>query len=159
MSASSRPFREITLTRVFDAPRELVWRAWTDPKHLAKWFGPQGFTIPKCSIDLRIGGELHITMQSPWNSAHPMKGVFREIVKPERIVFTNIALDEAGHHLLEGITRVTFEDAGGGKTMLTLYSNATGMVPESEQMLAGMETGWSMSLDKLGELMKQEARA
>ena len=142
----------VTLTRVFDAPRELVWRAWTDPKHMAQWFGPRAFTSSVPELDVRVGGSLRIVMHGCDGNDYPMKGVFREVVPPSRLVFTNIAIDNDGNHLLEGETTVTLEDEGG-KTKLTLHTYAKGLVPMAPQMLAGMEAGWSQSLDKLGEML------
>src|SRR5258706_12536384 len=91
--------RELTITRIFDAPRELVFKVWTDPKHLAQWWGPQYFTNPVCEIDLRPGGALYIQMTDPDGVAYPVKGTFREVVPPERLVFTTGSFeDEAGLH-------------------------------------------------------------
>ena len=81
-----------------------------------------------------------------------MKGVFREILAPERLVFTNIAIDNEGNHLLEGETSVTLSEKDG-KTTLTLKTYAAGLVPIAPKMLAGMEAGWTQSIDKLGELV------
>ena len=140
--------RELVITRIFDAPRELVFKAWTDPKHLAQWWGPKGFTNPVCEMDVRPGGSLRIVMRAPDGVDHPMKGVFREVVEPERLVFTNVAVDAQGNHLLEGLTTVTFAEQGG-KTKLTVRTNAAGLVAEAAQMLAGMEEGWTQSQDRL----------
>ena len=144
--------RTVTLTRIYDAPRELVWRAWTDPKHVAQWFGPKHFTSSVPQLDLCIGGALRIVMHGPDGNDYPMKGVFKEIVPPERLVFSNIAVDKDGNRLLEGETTVILEDAGG-KTRLTLHSYAKGLMRIAPQMLAGMEAGWSQSLDKLQVLV------
>jgi uncharacterized protein YndB with AHSA1/START domain len=141
----------VTLTRVFDAPRELVWRAWTDPKQMAQWFGPRGFSAT-CELDVRVGGALRIVMHGCDGNDYPMKGVFREVVAPERLVFSNIAVDQEGNHLLKGETTVVLETQGD-KTKLTLHAHAAGLVPAAPQMLAGMEAGWSQSLDKLKELV------
>ncbi|HET9685736.1 MAG TPA: SRPBCC domain-containing protein, partial [Pseudolabrys sp.] len=92
----------VTILRVLDAPRALVWKAWTDPKMMAQWFGPRGFTIPVCELDVRAGGSLRIVMRGPDGQDYPMKGEFREVVAPERLLFTNIATDNDGNHLLEG---------------------------------------------------------
>ena len=145
--------RTVTLTRVYDAPRELVWRAWTDPKHLAQWFGPRGFTSSVPELDVRVGGTLRIVMHGRDGNDYPMKGVFREVVPFERLVFSNIAVDKDDNHLLEGDTTVILEEQGG-KTRLTLVTHAVGLVPIAPQMLAGMEAGWSQSLDKLDELVR-----
>src|SRR5262245_17393259 len=142
----------ITLTRIFDAPRVLVWKAWTDPKMMAQWFGPRGFTIPVCELDVRAGGSLRIVMRGPDGNNYKMKGEFLEVVPPERLVFSNVATDNQDKHLLEGKTTVTFTEKDG-KTTLTVKSHAIGLVPIALQMLAGMEAGWTQSIDKLEELL------
>lgn len=146
----------VEIVRVFDAPRALVWRAWTDPKMLAQWFGPRGFTSSVPELDVRVGGGLRIVMHGPDGNDYPMKGVFREVRPPERLVFTNIAVDKDGNHLLEGETTVTLTEKSG-KTTLTLKTFAVGKVPIAPQMLAGMEAGWTQSIDKLEELVKATA--
>src|SRR5262249_13750432 len=78
----------LTLKRVFDAPRALVWKAWTDPKMMEQWFGPRGFTIPVCELDVCKGGSLRIVMRGPDGADYPMKGVFLSVTEPERLVFT-----------------------------------------------------------------------
>jgi uncharacterized protein YndB with AHSA1/START domain len=146
--------RTVVITRVFDAPRELVWKAWTDPKHMAQWWGPQGFTNPVCEMDARPGGALQIVMRAPDGAEHPMKGVFREVIKPERLVFTAVAEDERGNALLEALTIVTFaEDAR--KTKLTVHARAVGLAPVAARMLEGMQAGWTQSLDRLEAHMKR----
>jgi uncharacterized protein YndB with AHSA1/START domain len=140
--------REFTLTRIFDAPRDLVFKAWTDPQHLAQWWGPKLFTNPVCELDLRPGGTLRIVMRAPNGSEFPMIGLFREIVVPERLVFTNIAVDAAGNHLIEGLTTVTFAEHNG-KTRLTLHTRAAALTAQAVRMIGGMDVGWTQSIDKL----------
>ena len=149
-AAQTEPFaeRELTITRVFDAPRELVFKAWTDAKHLAHWWGPKGFTNPVCEFDARVGGMLRVHMRAPDGTIYPMKGKIVELVPPERLVFTNIAVDTAGRHLLEGLTTVTFVDEGG-KTKMTLHTKAVAVVEHAVAYLQGMEAGWTQSIDKL----------
>lgn len=145
----------ITLTRTINAPRERVWEAWVDQTQVQQWWAPKGFTNPVCEIDAKVGGELHITMlagndMGPWSGKEaPMKGVFTEVIPNEKLVFTNVALDENGTHLLEGLTTVTFED-DGENTKLTVHTGAAGTAPGTDQMLGGMEQGWNEQLDKLG---------
>ncbi len=141
----------VEIVRVFDAPRALVWQAWTDPKMMAQWFGPRGFTSTVPELDLRVGGALRIVMHGHGND-YPMIGTFLEIVAPERLVFSSAAIDNDGNRLLEGETTVTFTEKAG-KTTLTLKAHAVGLVPIAAQMLAGMEAGWTQSIDKLGELV------
>jgi len=146
----------VEIVRVFNAPRTLVWQAWTDPEMLAQWFGPRGFSSRVPELDVRVGGSLRIVMQGPDGSDYPMKGTFRDVVPPERLVFTNIAIDNEGRHLLEGMTTVTFAEQGG-KTTMTLRTHAVGRVPVASQMLVGMEAGWTQSIDRLEELLENAA--
>ena len=140
---------ELTITRVFDAPRELVFKAWTQPAHLQRWWGPHAFTNPVCEVDLRVGGTWKIVMRFTRDgSEHTSTGEYREIVPPERLVFTNIALDKDGNRLLEGLTTVILEELGD-KTKLTLQTRMKGLVPYADRMLDGMEPGWTQSLERL----------
>jgi uncharacterized protein YndB with AHSA1/START domain len=149
--ASSALEREVIITRVFDAPRELVFQCWTEPEHLRQWWGPQGFTTPACDVDLRVGGAWKIVMRFPDGSnENTMQAVYREIFPPERLAFASVALDKDGKRLLEGLTTVTFADLGG-KTELTLQTRVTGLVPYAARMLDGMEPGWTQSLERLAE--------
>lgn|SRR6185312_5478161 len=151
--AKPAPYGEgtVVISRVFDAPRELVWSCWTDGARMAQWFGPKGFTNPVCEVHARVGGAIRVVMRGPDGAEYPMKGTFREVVRPQRLMFTNVAIDEDGNHLLEGETTVTFAEQGG-KTLLTLTTHAAGLVPIARQMLAGMEAGWTQSIDKLAAL-------
>ena len=144
--------REITIIRVFNAPRALVFKAWTDASELAQWWGPKGFTNPVCDLDVRVGGAIRIHMRSPDGSIYPMKGEFREIVPPERLVFTNIAVDAADKPIIEGVTTVTFIERGG-KTTMTLQTRGRAVVDYAVGYLQGMEMGWSGSIDKLEILL------
>lgn len=152
VQAKSPAEREVTITRIFDAPREVVFRAWTDAAQLAQWWGPKGFTSPVCEIDARVGGALRIDMRGPDGSIYPMKGAFREIVPPERLAFTTIALDDAGNHILDGFTTVIFAD-DDGKTRLTLHTRARAVVDKAAAYLQGMEMGWTQSIEKLQVLL------
>ena len=146
--------REVEIVRVYAAPRELVFRAWTDPTHLARWWGPEHFTNPVCEVDARVGGKLRIVMRAPDGNDYPMRGVFQEVVVPERLVFSNIAVDEKDQPIIEGLTIVTFAEQGG-KTKLTLRTRGTAVKPVAIQYLQGMEMGWSQSLTKLAALLPQ----
>ncbi|HKD69269.1 MAG TPA: SRPBCC domain-containing protein [Candidatus Binataceae bacterium] len=153
-AGADSPREMLVMTRIFDAPRSLVFKMWTDPKHMAQWWGPSGFTTPVCEVDARPGGAMRIVMRSPDGLEHVMSGVFREVVEPERLAFTNIALDRDGNRLLEGFTTVTFEEQDG-KTKLTLETSAAAQVPEAFEMLKGMEEGWSQSLVRLQALCRR----
>ena len=146
--------KELIITRVFDAPRELIWKAWTDSKHLAQWWGPQGFTNPVCKLDLRSGGAIRIDMRGPDGTIYPMTGIYQEIVEPERLVFTSAALDEKGNPLFEVLTTITFT-AQDGKTKLTVHASVAKVTPEAKPYLDGMDEGWKQSLDRLGEYLQK----
>src|ERR1043165_653811 len=97
--------REVKIVRTFNAPLALVWAAWTEPQHVAQWWGPKGFTNPVCELDVRPGGAFRIDMCSPDGTIYPGKGVYHEIVEPERLVLTSTAFDdEAGEPRLQVLT-------------------------------------------------------
>lgn len=155
---TSRPRHEVSFTRVFDAPPALVWRAWTDPAHVARWWGPHGFTNPRCEWDARPGGHIWVDMTGPDGTVYPMSGVFHEAVAPERLVFTAVAEDKEGRPLLESRTTVTFA-ARGAKTEVTVHASAVGIADIGWQMLQGMNEGWSQSLERLAEHLAKERSA
>src|SRR5579863_5260880 len=140
--------REVTITRLIDAPRALVFKAWTNPDMLAQWWGPKGFTAPVCDFDARLGGRFRIHMRAPDGTIYPMRGEIREFVPMECLVFTNIAVDAADKPIIEGLTTVTFADEAG-KTLLTVRTGGTAVVDYAAAYLQGMEMGWTMSIDKL----------
>ncbi len=141
--------RKLIITRILDAPRELVFNLWTDPKHLSQWWGPNGFTAPTCEMDLRPGGAIRIHMEHPDFPNHWMKGVFKEIVPPEKLVFTNGAfIGEDGEPGIDGVCTVTFEDYDG-KTKMTLVAEVTKLAPQFSFAYEGMNEGWNQTLDKL----------
>jgi uncharacterized protein YndB with AHSA1/START domain len=150
---------EVTFTRTFDAPRRLVFAAWTDPQHLAKWWGPHGFTNPVCRFDARPGGKIAIDMRGPDGMVYPMSGEVREIVPVERLVLVCSALGGGGTPLFEVLTTVTFTEdraAQGPRTTMRMVARVTGVSsPNAEEFINGMETGWTQSLERLGELIAQ----
>lgn len=154
-STDSEALPALTFTRTFDAPRALVWKAWTDPTHMAAWWGPNGFTNPVCEMDVRPGGALKIDMRSPDGTVYPMTGVFKEITAPERLEFTCTPLDDQGEAVFEELTTVTFTETGG-KTSLRIEARILWKKPAADAFLQGMEEGWSQSLVRLGS---QVARA
>jgi uncharacterized protein YndB with AHSA1/START domain len=149
-TAAKEKEHELVLTRVFDAPRELVWKVWTDPKHVARWWGPHGFTNPVCELDVRPGGAIRIHMRGPDGTVYPMTGVYLEVVEPERIVFTSAALGADGNPVFEVLTTVTFAEQGG-KTKQILHARVIKMTAQAAPYLKGMEAGWTQSLERLAE--------
>jgi uncharacterized protein YndB with AHSA1/START domain len=148
---------ELRLTRTFNAPRSLVFKVWTEPKHVEQWWGPHAFTIPKCEMDVRPGGIMHIDMRGQDGTVYPGGGEFREIVEPERLVFTSTAmLGKDGKPLLETLITVTFDEQNG-RTRLTVHVRVTKAAPEAKFALAGMEVGWTQSLERLADVLANPA--
>jgi uncharacterized protein YndB with AHSA1/START domain len=145
---SSTTTREVIVTRLLAAPRELVFEAWTDAKRLARWWGPEVFTNPVCEVDARPGGTMRIVMRGPDGTDYPMSATFHEVVTPERLVFLAIAEDDRGNALLEALTTVTFEEIDG-KTRVTVRASGTPRAPIGAEYLKGMEAGWTQSLNCL----------
>jgi uncharacterized protein YndB with AHSA1/START domain len=139
---------EIALTRVFDAPRTLVFDAFTKPELLKRWFGPRGWSLVVCEVDLRVGGGFRFVLRGPDGTDMRMRGVYREIVPPERSVHMESFDDYPGE---SQVTAVLVEQ--GGKTTLT----ATVLYPSREVrdaiLKSGMEHGAAESYDKLAELL------
>lgn len=154
VQTSNRPIetlpapRTLVLTRVFDAPRALVWEAWTNPRHLAQWWGPHEYTAPRAEMDLRPGGALHVDMRAPDGSIQAVTGTVREARAPERLVFTSRLTDEDGGVFVEILNTVSLADRDG-RTALRLEARVLQAAPGAAGPLAGMEEGWSQSLDKL----------
>lgn len=148
MAATGKvPTAPLVITRVFDAPRALVFKAWTDPKHVAQWWGPHGFTNPVCELDVRVGGAIRIDMRGPEGTVYPMTGTYREVVEPDRLVFASAALDEDGTPMFEVMTTVTFSERGG-RTTLTVQAQVVKTTAKAAPYLAGMEEGWTQSLER-----------
>jgi uncharacterized protein YndB with AHSA1/START domain len=110
--------RVLLFTRVFDAPRRLVFRAWTDPKQLVQWFGPEGFSVAFLEMDVRPGGAWRKCMRSPEGKDYWRRGVYLEVVEPERLVFTYISDDPVSDPEHETVVTILFEDQGA-KTLMT----------------------------------------
>jgi uncharacterized protein YndB with AHSA1/START domain len=146
--------RELVLTRVFDAPPSKVFKAWTDPDILPRWWAPRPFTTPSCEIDLRPGGAFNTLMRSGEGEDYPNAGVFLEVVPDRRLVTTDAFAPgwiPAGKPFMTAI--VTFEDAPGGKTLYTaraLHWNAADRETH-EQM--GFHEGWGQCADQLAEVL------
>ena len=147
---------EIVIHRTFNAPRTLVWQAWTDPKQVMQWWGPQGFHNSACEADLRVGGAFHLTMHAPDGSSYPCKGIYREIVASERIVFDSEA-DES-HPCGAGlpprsIVTITFVEHGE-QTMLTLHTRFETTARRDAANRAGYSMSWGEALDRFGEMLR-----
>lgn len=165
-STKSRPGQAIdqilVITRVFDAPRELVFKVWTDPQYMKQWWGPKGFTCPVCRIDLRPGGKYHNCMRSPEGRDYWSCGVYREVEAPQKIVCTDSFSDETGNIVSPEkygmspdwptealITLILTEHAG--KTRLMLQHSPIKVSPERDMC----HQGWNETLDKLADYLSQ----
>ncbi|MCV9998341.1 SRPBCC domain-containing protein [Pararhizobium sp. YC-54] len=143
---------DLVLTRTFNAPAALVYKVWTDPYHLAQWWGPHCFTNPVCEVDLRPGGVIRIHMKGPDGQMYPSNGTFKEIVENERLVFTSTYDGEDGIPMLEALNTVTFTEQDG-QTVLTLHAQVLKATEAVLPALDGMEEGWSQSLEKLAAVI------
>ena len=148
--------REIVITRVFDAPRETVWDAWTDPEQVAQWWGPRGFTTTIHEMDVRPGGVWRHTMRGPDGSEYPNKSVFLEVVKPERIVFSHGG-GRKGDPGAQFEATWTFE-AQGNQTKLTLkLVFPTAAARDLTVKTYNAIEGGNQTLDRLGEQLAKDA--
>jgi uncharacterized protein YndB with AHSA1/START domain len=150
-TAEASAERELTITRVLDAPRSLVFKVWTEPEHLARWWGPHDFTTPSLKADIRPGGTYRICIRSPKGGNHWMTGVYREIAAPERIVFTFAWENDEGKPGHETLVTVTFAEERG-KTKLTFHQ----AVFESVSSRDSHQEGWSECLDRLAAYLAKQ---
>ncbi len=127
-----------------------MFKAWTDPVRLAQWWGPHGFTNPVCQVDVRRGGRIRIDMRGPDGTVYPMTGVYQQVAAPERLAFSSSALDQEGRPLFEVLNTVTFEDQDG-QTKLTVQARVVKTTADGAKHLAGVEAGWTQSLERLAE--------
>jgi uncharacterized protein YndB with AHSA1/START domain len=162
MVAAEAKNADFVISRVFDAPRELVWQAFADPERMTPWFGPKGSTIVSSKMDLRVGGTYHGAMRNPDGQVMWAKFVYREVAPPKRLSWVHSFSDENGgltrHPLsatwpLELLTTVTFEEALGGKTKLTLRWSPINATEEERKTFEaardGMTQGWGGTFERL----------
>jgi uncharacterized protein YndB with AHSA1/START domain len=151
--------KELNIIRIIDAPRELVYKMWTDETHMAKWWGPNGFTNIVCKMDVRPGGSIYIVLLDPEGQENPVKGTFHELSEPGKVVFTTTAFeDEDGKPQVEMLNTLVLEEYEG-KTRLHLKAE---IIHLSEAMAAareGMQEGWSESINRMEEGATQIAYA
>ncbi len=157
--------RELVITRVFDAPRNLVFKVWTEPEHIKNWWGPKPFTAPRCEVDLRPGGAYVYVMRSPDGQEFPVQGTFKEIVKNEKLVYTDDMYKQADFwkmmiggkvgsdvdfSTVQLIVTVTFEDQGA-QTKFTLVTRFVTNGLRDAMVGMQMAEGWTSSLQKFAE--------
>ena len=145
--------RELVITRVFDAPRTLVFDAWTDPKHVSKWLlGPEGWTMPVCEIDLRPGGKWRFVWRKADGAEMEMTGLYKEVKKPERVVNT----ERWGPEWPETINTVQFTEKDG-RTTATLTVLYPTKKDRDQALGTGMKDGVNVSYDRLDDLLRNIA--
>ena len=142
---------ELVITRIFDAPRELVFKAWSEPDRAMRWWGPQGFTTAHCEMDVWPGAAYRVCMRSPEGTEHWQRGVCREVVAPERLVFTFAWEDAEGRPGHETVVTVSLAEHGA-KTKLTLHQAVFETVTARDLH----QGGWESALDCLGEYLGQD---
>jgi uncharacterized protein YndB with AHSA1/START domain len=146
---------EVVMTRVFNAPRKLVFEACTQAEHMSQWWGPGEYSMPVCEMDARPGGTYRMVQRAPDGNEYPFRGEFREVVPPERVVMTQIFEPYADHPML---VTVTFEDLGDGRTRLTDHMLFDTVESRDGTMQAGMESGARESYDRLADHLETMER-
>ena len=147
---------ELVITRIFNAPRALVWQAWTDPKHVMQWWGPNGFSNSSCESEMQVGGRFLLNMCAPDGNSYPCKGIYREIKEPERIVYDSEA-DES-HPCGAGLpprslVTITFAEHGN-KTTLTLHTRFETAARLDAANQAGYCISWGEALGRLTTIIE-----
>lgn len=144
-SAARRPADdELLVTREFAAPRGLVFEAWSAAEHQVEWLGPKDFTVESCQVDFRVGGQYRACIRSPEGKDYWMRGTYREIVPPERLVFT-FAWEEPGERGLETLVTIDFDALAAGRTRMTFRQAPFQSLSERD----GHTTGWTECFDRL----------
>ncbi len=134
----------LSLSRVFAAPRERVYRAFSDGTDVARWFGPHGYACTVFEFDCRPGGHYRLEMRAPDGGVYPLSGTFREVARPERLVYTWVWGGEGGMAGMETLVALEFRDLGGDTEVHLTHS----LLPSTEQ-LAGHQGGWTSSFEDL----------
>jgi uncharacterized protein YndB with AHSA1/START domain len=148
--------REIRLSRLFSAPRAIVFKAWCSADHVKHWFCPAAFTIPEAKVEFRVGGAFEVCMRGPDGAEHWTRGRFTEIVPVSRLVIVMDAFDRNGRHVFIANTTVTFADDAGG-TKMDVVQAYTLLDPAGLPMIEGAPAGWGQTLDRLeAEIARME---
>ena len=153
------PVKEVVFERTFDAPLATVWQAWTDPKMIKQWWGPQGVVIPECEIELQVGGKVYIVMEAgeamgPYKGTRwPMQGKFTVVEPNSKLAFTTRAWTEGQETMtIDQLNELVLTEENG-KTKMTLKVTVTELGPGTEAAMQGMQAGFNQQFDKLGALL------
>jgi uncharacterized protein YndB with AHSA1/START domain len=143
------PTRDLVLERIVDVPRDLVWKAWTEPEHLSKWFTPAPWTVADCEVDLRPGGIFRTVMRSPDGTEHPNVGCYLEVVPNERLVWTDALLPGYRPAANPFFTAIISLEALGDRTRYTAVALHHDEATRQRHEEMGFHAGWGMVLDQL----------
>jgi uncharacterized protein YndB with AHSA1/START domain len=149
LASSGVTVTELAIARVFDAPRALVFRAWTEPVRAAQWWGPRGFITLACELEVRPGGTYRRCMRSPEGTVHCSRGVYREVVAPERLAFTSAWEEADGRLGRETLVTVTFAEHGR-QTRLTLHQAGFDSVEARNEH----QVGWTSCLERFADYLQ-----
>jgi uncharacterized protein YndB with AHSA1/START domain len=140
----------LRVSRVFSAPRDMVFKAWSSAEHVKRWFCPNGYSVPEATVEMRVGGRFEVCMRSPEGVEHWTRGAFTEVVVPERLTIDHHVVDPCGGGpLFSAVTQVKFSAAPGGTLMEVVQTYTVADAAQAEQMLKGAPEGWRQTLDKL----------
>jgi uncharacterized protein YndB with AHSA1/START domain len=145
----------IVISRTLDAPRDLVFEAFTDPRHLAQFWGPKITSVSDCAVDLRVGGAFRVEMRGPDGTVYPCTGIYREIVPPQRLVYASTTADDnpcGGGLPPHALVTISFE-ALGDRTKITIHAQLKSREAVEAAVAGGFNQGWNDSLDRLAELL------
>jgi uncharacterized protein YndB with AHSA1/START domain len=146
--------KTVALTRVFEAPRERVFACWTHAEHLRHWFGPNGYTIHSCETDARPGGVFKLCMRAPDGKEYWVRGEYREVDAPSRLMISCSADDDKGVERLHETIEVTFTESRG-RTTVAVNATARGPSEEAAAMIKGMDKGWAQTVERLGQHLRK----
>ena len=148
MNQKNQEQNEIKIERVFNTKPSVMFKMWTDPDHFSKWYGPKGFTVPECELDVRPGGKMLVKMKSPDGKMYPSPGIYHQIVENEKLVFSLLShYDNQGNPQVEMLNSIIFEE-NEGKTKMTMHIVEVKTIPGVEP-LKGLDFAWNSSFDKL----------
>ncbi|HEY1779168.1 MAG TPA: SRPBCC family protein [Roseiarcus sp.] len=146
----------VRLSRIFSAPRETLFKAWSSAEHVKRWFCPDGYSVPQAKVEMRVGGAFEVCMRSPEGVEHWTRGTFTEVVAPERLTIDHHIIDPCGGGpLFSAVTQVRFSTVPDGALMEVVQSYSFPGTAEAEQMLKGAPEGWRQTLNKLETEVKR----
>ncbi len=145
-------YKPLNIQYTFEAPRQAVWDAWTQPEQFKQWYMPAPYSVPSCEFDVRPGGQLRVDTKAPDGRIMPMTGEFIVVEEPAKLVMTNSPLDPEGNKLFEVQHTVLFTETDGNTT-LNITSEVLSAGPQADQYLRGMESGLKQALEQLNDLV------